>query len=236
MPNGGRLVVETSLVEITETQADQSPQARAGTFVCLSVSDSGCGISAEILPKIFEPFFTTKDVGKGTGLGLATVYGIVQQHEGWISTYSEVGKGTTFRIYLPRVAQTTAPAPAKPTLAAVRGGSETILLVEDEAALRKLGINLLKRLGYTVLDAPTAVVALEVWKNNRENISLLVTDLVMPDGMSGQELAARLLQENPQLPVIYTSGYSAEIAGKDFPLKEGVNFLSKPFNPVALGE
>ena len=236
MPKGGRLIVETSLVELTESQAAQSPLARAGTFVCLSVSDSGCGIPADVLPKIFEPFFTTKDVGKGTGLGLATVYGIVQQHEGWINTYSEVGKGTTFRIHLPRIAQVTSPAPGKPTLASVRGGAETILLVEDEPALRKLGINLLKRLGYTVLDAPTAVVALEIWKSQRDQINLLLTDLVMPDGMSGQELAAQLLQDRPQLPVIYTSGYSAEIAGKDFPLKEGVNFLAKPFNPVTLGE
>ena len=161
--------------------------------------------------------------------------GIVQQHEGWINTCSEVGRHHIPHPSAPHRAGHESRA-RKPTLASVRGGAETILLVEDEPALRKLGINLLKRLGYTVLDAPTAVVALEIWKSQRDQINLLLTDPVMPDGMSGQELAAQLLQDRPQLPVIYTSGYSAEIAGKDFPLKEGVNFLAKPFNPVTLGE
>jgi len=230
MPDGGQLVVETSGVEFDEFAAAQSAQARPGSFVCLSVSDSGCGIPREILPKIFEPFFTTKDVGRGTGLGLATVFGIVQQHQGWINVYSEVGRGTTFRVYLPRLARNAAAAAAaQPALSPKPGGRETILLVEDDPALRLAVRDSLARLGYRILEAPTGVKALEVWNQNRGEIRLLLTDLVMPDGMTGKNLAQRLLQENPALKVIYMSGYSAEVVGKDFPLQEGYNFLTKPF-------
>jgi two-component system, cell cycle sensor histidine kinase and response regulator CckA len=193
------------------------------------VNDTGSGISPEHLPRIFEPFFTTKDVGKGTGLGLATVFGIVQQHEGWINVYSEVGKGTTFRIYLPRLARTDGLKTALLSLPAIVGGHETILVVEDEPSLRKLVHSTLTRLGYRVLEAPTGVVALEMWKQHRQEIQLLFTDMVMPDGVSGKDLAQRLLQENPKLKVIYTSGYSAEIVNRNFPVREGVNFLAKPF-------
>jgi two-component system cell cycle sensor histidine kinase/response regulator CckA len=236
MPNGGDLVIETSGVEFDEFAVSQSPQVRIGSFVCLNVSDSGCGIPLEILPKIFEPFFTTKDVGKGTGLGLATVYGIVEQHQGWINVYSEAGHGTTFRIYLPRLAKDADPKPARSTLAAISGGNETILLVEDDPALRLTVRMTLSRLGYRILEAPTGVKALEIWKENRDEIRLLLTDLVMPDGMTGRNLAQLVLQESPKLKVIYMSGYSAEVAGKDFPLKEGVNFLTKPFQAHMLAQ
>jgi CheY-like chemotaxis protein len=207
---------------------------RPGSFVRLSVSDSGTGIPPEILPKIFEPFFTTKDIGKGTGLGLATVFGIVQQHQGWVNVYSEVGHGTTFRIYLPRLAKNGGQKIAEPTLSAMLGGAETILLVEDDPALRTSVRKALAQLGYRILEAPTGVKAIDVWKENRAEIRLLLTDLVMPDGMTGKDLAQRLLHENPQLKVIYMSGYSAEVVGKDFPLKEGVNFLTKPFQAIKL--
>jgi PAS domain S-box-containing protein len=236
MPDGGQLVIETSGVEFDEFAAAQSAQARPGSFVCLSVSDTGCGISAEILPKIFEPFFTTKDVGKGTGLGLATIFGIVQQHQGWINVYSEAGHGTTFRIYFPRLAGMPVQKPDQPPLTAMRGGNETILLVEDEPSLRVIMRTALIRFGYRILEAPTGVRALEVWKEHREEISLLLTDLMMPDGMTGKELAQRLLQENPKLKVVYMSGYSAEVVGKDFPLEKGVNFLSKPFQARKLAQ
>ena len=210
------------------------PQARPGSFVVLSVSDTGCGIPPEAMPRIFEPFFTTKDIGKGTGLGLATVYGIAQQHQGWINVYSEVGKGTVFRIYLPRLLQAEAPAKVQPPLATARGGSETLLLVEDESSLLSLVRNVLSRLGYRVLEASSGVKALEVWKENHGRIDLLLTDMVMPDGMTGRELAQRLHQDNPRLPVIFTSGYSADVAGKDFPLEKGSTFVAKPFTPLKL--
>lgn len=236
MPNGGDLLIETSEVEFDEFAVSQSAQVRLGSFVCLNVSDSGTGIPHEILPKIFEPFFTTKDVGKGTGLGLATVYGIVQQHQGWINVYSEVDHGTTFRIYLPRLAKETVPKHTQPTSTAMRGGKETILLVEDDPSLRVSVRMALAQLGYRILEAPTGVKALEVWKENRNEIRLILTDLVMPDGMTGKKLAQIVLQENPKLKVIYMSGYSAEVAGKDFPLKEGINFLTKPFHALKLAQ
>jgi two-component system cell cycle sensor histidine kinase/response regulator CckA len=236
MPQGGQLIIETSGVEFDELAASQSAQARPGSFVCLSVSDSGCGIPPEILPKIFEPFFTTKDVGKGTGLGLATVFGIVQQHQGWINVYSELNHGTTFRIYFPRLAKNSGSKSAQPALKTMPGGDETILLVEDDPSLRLSVRRTLSQFGYRVLEAPTGVKALDVWKQNRDEIRLLLTDLVMPDGMTGKTLAQHLLQDNAKLKVIYMSGYSAEVVGKDFPLQEGVNFLSKPFQAAKLAK
>jgi len=236
MPKGGLLIIETSYVDFDESIRAQSVEARPGSFVCLSVSDTGCGISPENLPRIFEPFFTTKDVGKGTGLGLATIFGIIQQHEGWINVYSEVGHGTTFRIYLPRLAKMSQQKPEQPALPSIRGGDETILLVEDDAFLRASMRKTLSQLGYRVLTVVNGVEALEVWKQNRDGIHLLLTDLVMPGGINGKELGVRLLKENSGLKVIYVSGYSAEIAGKDFPLKEGVNFLTKPFQRQKLAQ
>ena len=229
MPKGGQLVIETSAVEFDESVREKSPQARPGSFACLSVSDTGSGIPPEILSHIFEPFFTTKEVGKGTGLGLATVHGIVQQHQGWINIYSEAGHGTTFRIYLPRLAGMSGQKPEPSDLTAVRGGNETLLLVEDEKFLRELAAKVLSQLGYRVLEAANGNEALEIWKQHRDEIKLLLTDLVMPGGMTGMDLGGRLLKENPKLKVIYTSGYSAEIAGKDCPVEEGVDFLTKPF-------
>jgi PAS domain S-box-containing protein len=234
MPNGGQLVIETSGVEFDELAVSQSVKARPGSFVRLSVSDSGCGIPPEVLPQIFEPFFTTKAVGKGTGLGLATIFGIVQQHQGWVNVYSEVGHGTTFRIYLPRLARNAVLKPSPSPLTAMRGGHETILLAEDDSALRAAVRKALTQVGYRVLEAPTGVKALEVWEQNRDEIGLLLTDLMMPDGMTGEVLAQHVLRGNPKLKVIYMSGYSAEVVGKDFPLEEGVNFLNKPFTAQKL--
>jgi two-component system cell cycle sensor histidine kinase/response regulator CckA len=204
--------------------------------VCLSVSDTGCGIPPEILPRIFEPFFTTKEAGKGTGLGLATVFGIVEQHQGWINVQSEVGHGTTFHIYLPQLTKISQQKPEQPTLSVMRGGTETIMLVEDDASLRASVRKTLSQLGYRVLEAVNGVEALEVWKQNRAGIHLLLTDLIMPGGLTGRDLGERLLTENSKLKVIYASGYSGEIAGKDFPLEEGVNFLTKPFQAQKLAQ
>lgn len=229
MPQGGQLMIETQLLEFDETMAKQMSQSKPGPAVCLSVSDTGCGIPSEILPHIFEPFFTTKDVGKGTGLGLATVYGIVQQHSGWCHVYSELGHGTTFHIYFPQLIHANWTEPVSSLSGNIRGGTETILLVEDEPALRILTRNILEQLGYRVLDAPNGISALEVWHKNKDTIQLLLTDMVMPEGMSGLNLAEQLHRERSDLKIIYTSGYSAEITGQDF-LEEGVNFLAKPFN------
>ena len=236
MPEGGQLIIETSAVEFDESVRVQSPSARPGSFVCLSVSDTGCGIPPENLPRIFEPFFTTKDVGKGTGLGLATVFGIVQQHQGWINIYSEVGRGTTFRVYLPRLVAKSGQEPGPTALTAMRGGNETILLVEDESALRASVRTSLSQLGYRVLEAVNGVEAMEIWKQHHDEIRLLLTDLVMPGGVTGMDLAGRLLRENPKLKVIYTSGYSAEVAAKNLPIEEGVNFLTKPYAAQKLAQ
>ena len=230
MPGGGELIIETSAVEFDEFAVSQSPEARMGSFVCLSVSDNGCGIPAAILPQIFEPFFTTKDVGKGTGLGLATVFGIVQQHRGWIDVYSEVGQGTTFRIYLPRLEKFSTLKPAQSTLETVSSGNETILVVEDEAPLRLILCTALERCGYRIHQAASGLAALEVWREHKNKISLLLTDMVMPHGMNGHDLATRLTAEKPSLKVIYCSGYVADAAGQDLSLNEGLNFLQKPFN------
>ena len=199
----------------------------------LRVSDTGTGIAPEIRARIFDPFFTTKEVGKGTGLGLATVYGIVQQHTGRIELESEVGKGTTFTIQLPRLAGTVTP-PLKVLAPEVRihGKGEVILFVEDDPAVRSIGVKVLERLGYRVIQAPTGADALTVWRAHASEIQLLITDVVMPGGMSGDELAELLLAERPGLPVIYTSGYAPKFAEKH--AQDGTNFLPKPFKPEEL--
>jgi PAS domain S-box-containing protein len=234
MPKGGRLLIETAEKIVDENAAQRNPDAAPGRYASVIVSDTGSGIPPEILPRIFEPFFTTKETGKGTGLGLATVFGIVKQHRGWIMAESKPGEGASFQICLPASAGTAAaqaqsPAPAKP-----RGGTETILLVEDEEAVRALAGVILKRHGYTVLEAPNGREALKLWREHRADVALLVTDLVMPGGVSGQELARQLQAEQPRLKVVFTTGYSAQIAGRELALRDGVNFLQKPFTPDQL--
>ena len=235
MPNGGQVIIETAGVELDEAAVSGSARARPGSFIRLSVNDNGTGIPPEILPRIFDPFFTTKDVGKGTGLGLATVFGIVEQHQGWIDVESRVGHGTSFRICLPRLVKPTdTAAAAAPTTA--RTGHETILLAEDDPTLRASLRQVLNRFGYAILEAPTGEKALKVWREHRDQVRLLLTDLVMPDGMSGIELARRIRQEDRALPVIYMSGYSPELMAHDGALHEGVNFFTKPFSIQKLAE
>jgi signal transduction histidine kinase len=236
MPNGGTLVIETSAVELDEFAASHSAQARPGSFVCLRVSDSGCGIPPEHLSRIFEPFFTTKDIGKGTGLGLSTVFGIVQQHHGWINVYSEVGHGTTFRVYFPKINEEVKSDSPELDRNAACGGNETILLVEDDPGLRGSIRAVLSELGYRVVEARDGSAAVDHSKDHDDHIHLLLTDLVMPGGMSGRQLAQALIRERPRLKVAYMSGYSVEVADKKFPISEGVNFLSKPFPAAALAE
>ena len=234
MPRGGQLGVRISIVEINNAHVQRHPEARVGTFVCVSKSDTGCGIPTENLSRIFEPFFTTKEIGKGTGLGLATVYGIVKQHQGWIEVESTVGKGTTFRFYIPYSGPEQIEAEKPTTQITIRGGNETILLVEDENPVRELVARILQKYGYKILQAANGAEAVKVWEQHKDEISLLLTDLVMPDNMNGRELAETLWKQRPDLKVIFTSGYSADIVGKDFKLESDLNFLQKPYQPQTL--
>jgi len=236
MPDGGCLLLETSLAEFDEITEAQSPQAKRGSFVCLTVADTGGGIPPEILPKIFEPFFPAKEAGKGVGLGLATVNSIVQQHQGWISVYSEAGRGTTFRIYIPRQIEQTDKKVFWSSLAAIRGGTETILLAEDDHNLRNTVRKSLARLGYTAIEAVNGPDALAMWNQYHGKIDLLLTDMAMPGGMTGKQLARQLLQQDPKLKVIYSSGYAAAMADDELSLVDGVNFLSKPFEARKLAQ
>jgi PAS domain S-box-containing protein len=227
MPRGGKLVVETAARTLTEAETAAIPEATAGRYVSLRVTDAGSGIPPEILPRIFEPFFTTKEPGKGTGLGLATVYGIVNQHGGCIRVTSEPGRGTSFEVLLPAREDASAEAgeAAQPV---PRGGTETILLVEDDAAVRQLTRAVLEAHGYRVLEAAHGREALALWEQADGRVDLLLADLVMPEGLSGSALAERLRARRSDLRVVFTSGYSAEIAGRELSLKPGQNFLQKP--------
>ncbi len=234
MPRGGQLAVRVAIVDLDQEHVQQHPEARTGRFVCISKTDTGSGIPAEYLPRIFEPFFTTKEVGKGTGLGLATVYGIVKQHQGWIEVESELGKGSTFRIYIPYIGVQQPEAEKPTTQITIRGGTETILLVEDEKAVRELVARVLEKHGYKVLQAANGVEAVEVWREHKNDIALLLTDLVMPQNMNGRELAEKLWADRADLKVIFSSGYSADIVGKDFRLEPELNYLQKPYQPQTL--
>ncbi len=233
MVSGGALSIETANVDLDEAYAVAHPGAAAGHYVMLSVSDTGTGIDAETQARIFDPFFTTKEKGKGTGLGLATVYGVVKQSGGHIRVYSELGHGTTFKIYLPRV---DAPAEAfetRPAAAAVVGGTETILLVEDDASLRTLARKFLEQGGYTVLEAPSGYAALESARLYSGRIQLLLTDVVLP-GMNGPALADQLSRLVPGVKVLYVSGYTDDAITHHGVLEPGVNFLAKPYTQSGL--
>jgi CheY-like chemotaxis protein len=236
MSGGGSLIITTNPVKVGKEYVEKNSEAREGVFVCLTVSDNGCGMDRIKLGKIFEPFFTTKEVGKGTGLGLATVYGIVKQHSGWIEVESEVGKGTAFKIFLPGSTKAIAVQAAKGTGKQVKGGKETVLLVEDEPGVLSLARGVLKSYGYRVLEAQSGVEALRIWARFDTDINLLLTDMVMPGGMSGHDLAKKLRAEKHDLKVIYTSGYSMETLGQDFNLGKGMLFLKKPYNPQSLAQ
>jgi PAS domain S-box-containing protein len=236
MPDGGVIDIATDVVTLDQAAVALNPEARPGRFVALSITDHGCGISPNVLTHIFDPFFTTKEVGKGTGLGLSTIHGIVKQHEGWIEVASEVGRGSTFNIFLTACSASPTPPPnANGDLKlAEPGKGETILVVEDEEAVRELACISLERRGYQTLKAATGPEAIEVWDRHPGKIQMLLTDMVMPSGMNGSELAGVLLSRNPKLKVMYTSGYSPEIFKKDSCVKQGVNFLPKPYDPQTL--
>jgi len=230
MPGGGMLTVETAFSELAEDRLCGYFRVPAGSYVRLSVEDTGCGVPPSDLPRIFEPFFTTKDIGRGTGLGLATVFGIVQQHQAHIELESTVGKGTTFRIYLPMLHHPSKEAGEAERLSSVRGGHESILLVEDEELVRGLARRILEGQGYRVVQAVSAVHALRVWAEKRDSIALVLTDVVMPEGMSGLELAEKLLVDRPELKVIFSSGYSDKAPGAAGERP----FLAKPYGAAEL--
>ena len=235
MPKGGTLTITVNAVEITEAFVEANPEARVGAFVCLRVSDTGTGMDTMLISRIFEPFFTTKEVGKGTGLGLATVYGIVKQHEGWLEVTSAVGQGTTFSVFLParREAAQAAKHDTDP-VAFIRGGKETILVVEDEPLLRDMAQAILEECGYRIHLAGTGREALEVWEKQNGAMDLLLTDMVMPEGMSGVDLAENLLGKQPQLKVIFASGYTVDELSEGFLAKNNARFLQKPYTRVTL--
>ena len=236
MPNGGNLTIATEFVPLDETAAKKHhPQARAGNFICLRVADFGCGMDRATLTRIFEPFFTTKSVGKGTGLGLATVYGIVQQHKGWIEVKSELEKGSEFLVYLPESDEVAASSDTELFFnGPLRGGTETILVVEDEPSVRALVCSILSSNGYKILEAGDGPEALRIWEKQNGKIDLVLTDLVMPGGLTGRELAHRLKAIEPRVRIIYTSGYSLEVAGRDLALEPDFHFLPKPYHPPSL--
>jgi signal transduction histidine kinase/CheY-like chemotaxis protein len=234
MPAGGPLVIQTEAVDFDSADVARRGHGRPGAFACLRVTDAGTGISSEHLPHIFEPFFTTKDVGKGTGLGLATTYGIVQQHDGWIEVESEMGRGTTFVIFLPKTS--SAVEPPRPIHVPARSahGSETILVVEDEQDVRMLVCESLASSGYRVLEAASGPEALAVWQALGGAIDLVVTDMTMPDGMTGIDLVRALRRKAPGLKAIYMSGYFADVSSAELDVDDS-SYLAKPFTLAELG-
>lgn len=236
MPQGGRLQIATTVAEFATPPTGRHPEAAAGRFVVLTVSDNGRGMDQQTLAHLFEPFFTTKPLGLGTGLGtglgLATVYGIVKQHEGWIEVESFPGRGTTFRVYLPASDSAPAAPPAAlptDTLSPRHGNGETVLVAEDELLVRMFVVLVLTNDGYQVLEAANGNAALALWQSTTQRINLLLTDMIMPNGPNGSELAAARLKRDGELKVVSTSGYCPDLVADGHPLEEGMNFLPKPY-------
>ena len=215
MPRGGDLLIATGIADLDEARAQANPEARPGKFVCLIVKDVGTGIPPDDLPHIFEPFFTTKELGKGTGLGLATVYGIVKQHQGWIEVLSRPGEGSTFTIFLPAIPIPVAKQAEPNAQPPPPGGTETILLVEDDYSVRLITRRVMEARGYKVYEAASAREALDTWRGREQEIALLLSDVVMPEGITGRELAEEMRASHPDLKVILMSSYNADVISKD---------------------
>ena len=236
MPDGGTLIIEISETYVDSEHTERHPEAVDGHFVKLEVTDTGCGMDETTRARIFEPFFTTKDIGKGTGLGLATVFNIARQHNGWVEVLSQPGCGSTFVVYLPAITQSlpqvqTIDQTKAPPIA---GGSERILIVEDEAMLRELAREILQDSGYQILEAASGREALAVWQRQAGKIDLLLTDMVMPEGVSGVELAERLVTESPELKVIFMSGYTSEDVSAEMLQRTNASFIQKPYGHAEL--
>lgn len=229
----GKVIIETHNVVLDETYCADHVGFVPGEYVMLAVSDTGVGMSKEVLEHLFEPFFTTKEVGKGTGLGLATVYGIVKQNDGFINVYSEPGQGTTLKIYLPRSRAPSVEIPTEKTAEPLRGGRETVLIVEDEKAILDISERILEELGYTVLITRSPNEAIRLAGEYTGDIHLLITDVVMPE-MNGRDLADRLASIKPSIKCLYMSGYTANVIAQRGVLHEGVCFIQKPFSAMSL--
>jgi CheY-like chemotaxis protein len=233
MPNGGKITVTTTCLTLDETTGKALPGLQPGQYVMLAIADTGTGMTDEVKAHIFEPFFTTKPPGKGTGLGLATCFGIVQQSSGHIEVESKLGQGTTFKLYLPQVPDAVEPARAGNLVAPAPGGTETVLLVEDEAIVRELAVATLREVGYSVIEAGNGEEALRLARQHNGEIGLVLTDVVMPV-MGGKELAETLRAAHPDTKVLFTSGYSEEVIGDQGVLRPGIAFLQKPYLAATL--
>ncbi len=233
MPGGGEIIIETAEIQVDKIYQEKNLEFKPGKYVLLTISDTGEGMEEEVLSKIFDPFFTTKEQGKGTGLGLATVYGIVKQHGGYIYAYSEKNMGTTFKIYLPATDKTVEEEESKFITKELSQGDETILIVDDNASVRRLIMDTLKPLGYNCLQASSGEDAIKVVRKYKAEIHLLLTDVVMP-GMSGRELAEIIQKERPGIKVIFMSGYTEDSIAIHGVLKQGINYIPKPITPIAL--
>jgi two-component system sensor histidine kinase EvgS len=225
----GKVTIETGTAVFDEIYCADHAEFIAGEYVLLAVSDDGCGMDKETLDQIFEPFFTSKGIGRGTGLGLSTVYGIVKQNNGFINVYSEPGKGTTFRIYLPPYTDQAVDTPQKRTGEIPHGHGETVLVVEDESSLLKMSKRMLEELGYRVLAAGTPGAAIELAAEHASTTQLLITDVVMPE-MNGRELAELLQSIYPNMKILFMSGYTADVIAHRGVLDKGVNFIQKPYS------
>ncbi|NLH48919.1 MAG: response regulator [Myxococcales bacterium] len=235
MPEGGRLLIETANIDLDEEYCRRHTQLQPGKYVVLAVSDSGQGMSEEVKRHLFEPFFTTKPIGQGTGLGLATIYGAVMQAGGAIEVYSEVGDGTTFKIYLPRLGEEAKRKETEAGALNMAAGKEAVLIVEDEELVRGLAIKALSRLGYRVLQAADGQQALAMAEHHEGRIDLLLTDVVMP-GMNGKQLAERLRRTHPETKVIFTSGYTENTITHQGVIEPGLHFIGKPYTPQVLAK
>jgi len=236
MPNGGTLIIEISETFVGPEHAELHPESSPGHFVKLEVTDTGCGMDAATRARIFEPFFTTKDVGKGTGLGLATVFNITRQHNGWVEVLSQPGCGSTFVVYLPANADNKLEAAAEelPAAAPAAGGHECVLIVEDEEMLRELAREILKDAGYRILEASSGREALLVWQQHPGEIDLVLTDMVMPEGVSGMELAERLVAEAPKVKIVFMSGYTSDDVNPEVLQRTNASFIQKPYGTAEL--
>ena len=233
MPTGGHLTIETQNVELDQNYVQRHPEIQPGKYVMLAVTDSGCGMDDVTKSKLFEPFFTTKELGKGTGLGLATVHGIVKQSGGSIEVYSEVGRGTTFKVYLPRIEAAASSGKPVPDLSVILRGTETILLAEDKPEVRAAVRLVLESSGYTVLETQSGEEAMQICQQHPAPIHLLMTDVVMPK-MSGRQLAESVVAVRPNIKVLYLSGYTDDAVVRHGVLEAGMPFLQKPFTPMVL--
>jgi two-component system cell cycle sensor histidine kinase/response regulator CckA len=236
MSSGGQLTIRATESNFAPADIAAKSDRKPGRFVRLSVTDTGSGMDTAIISRLFEPFFTTKEIGKGIGLGLAAVHGMVHQHHGWVEVESKLGRGTTFDIYFPATDKPPEKMAESADIPEVRGGTETVLVVEDESVLRELVREILSLQGYSILEAANGVEALTVWKENRKKVDLLLTDIAMPHGLTGRDLADKLRQEKPRLPVIFSSGYTQDVTESADGTGPCTVYLSKPYNPAQLAQ